>query len=140
MSTGHALIVAHNIEVAHRLSQLPGKCEAIHGHSMWVALTLDGPLSPAGMVANLDFGLVKKAFRAHLDAEYDHRLLLNAEDAWAGLDLPGLHRTPGDPTTEHIAKWIGDWARYAFPEVASLTVQVDETRVNAATYSWMEDV
>ena len=43
MTTG--LRVVHNIETAHRLTLLPGRCEAIHGHSMLVTLTLYGPVN-----------------------------------------------------------------------------------------------
>lgn len=128
------LRVRHNIEVAHRLSQLPGKCEAIHGHSMWVTLDLAGDLSATGMVAGLDFGVVKRAFRGHLDGEYDHRLLLNYDDPWAGIQLPGLRRCPADPTTEHIAAWIGAWALDQFTSCPEVQVAVDETHVNAAVW------
>jgi hypothetical protein len=36
------LTVKHNIEVAHRLSKTPGKCENIHGHSMIVEFSITG--------------------------------------------------------------------------------------------------
>lgn len=136
------LQVRHNIEVAHRLSRLPGKCEAIHGHSMWVTLELGGDVDHAGLLAGLDFGAVKRTFRGHLDADYDHRLLLNRDDPLAavtdpaGLNLPGLRRCPGDPSTEHIARWIGWWALDAFPTIRSGLVTVQETHVNAATWRW----
>lgn len=132
------LQVRHNIEVAHRLSLLPGKCEAIHGHSMWVDLELGGGLNGAGLLGGLDFGSVKRAFRGHLDAEFDHRLLLNRDDELAALDLPGLRRCLGDPTTEHIAQWIGEWAVDQFPTCHGWRVRVQETHVNAA--SWQRGV
>lgn len=80
-----SLAVKHNIEVAHRLSLLPGKCEAIHGHSMWVTLEMHSaePLDERYLVEGMDFGAIKKEFRGYLDTEFDHRLLLNADDIWA---------------------------------------------------------
>jgi 6-pyruvoyltetrahydropterin/6-carboxytetrahydropterin synthase len=130
--------VRHNIEVAHRLSLLPGKCEAIHGHSMWVELELAGDIDSTGILAGLDFGAVKRAFRGYLDSQFDHRLLLNENDDLAYLDLPGLRTLPGDPTTELLARWIGQWAQAAFPfpQTPSGLVTVRETHVNAATYRW----
>jgi 6-pyruvoyl-tetrahydropterin synthase len=143
--------VRHNIEVAHRLFVNLGKCEQIHGHSMWVTLRIDGEMNELGMLVNsydkpLEFGEVKHGFRNFLDTKYDHHLLLNKADPWSrqlvfGKDvgaavveplfLPGLHATDGDPTTENIAKWIADWAvkHYAIPTVS---VHVAETSVNSA--------
>lgn len=137
-----SLLVRHNIEVAHRLSLLPGKCEAIHGHSMWVELELTGVVDDRGLLAGLDFGGVKRAFRGYLDTEFDHRLLLNASDPLADLAfgpgrLPGLRVCPGDPSTENIAAWVGRWALEVFgAETTGGSVVVQETHVNAATYRW----
>jgi 6-pyruvoyl-tetrahydropterin synthase len=127
------IAVKHNIEVAHRLSERPGKCENIHGHSMWVTLSIEGERDEHGFEGGLDFAEVKREFRDYLDTNYDHHLLLNAADVWAqaiwrvdqALDtpdsgaavtlvaaeqvaktLPGLVTFDGDPTTEKIAEDI----------------------------------
>jgi len=123
------IAVKHNIEVAHRLFELPGKCEQIHGHSMWVTMELQGRLNDKGILGGIEYGALKKVFRGHLDETYDHRLLLNVADPYArpiymfdvddfepgervNVDegskqyLPGLQATMGDPTTENLAKWI----------------------------------
>lgn len=149
--------VRHNFETAHRLFQTPGKCENIHGHSFWCNLELVGEVGKTGMLADLDFGDVKKKFRSFLDENFDHRTLLNKEDPWAkpvffatqtnvehvftadsstAYSLPGLFPTEGDPTTENIAYWIATWALQAFPwAVEHVVVKVQETAVNAATCS-----
>jgi 6-pyruvoyl-tetrahydropterin synthase len=147
--------VRHNIEVAHRLSLLPGKCENIHGHSMWVTLRLEGIIGATGILKNqqgdsFDFGSVKGEFRSYLDFTYDHKLLLNEDDPWNNIlhaddgdglgklgTLPGLYATPGDPTTENLARWIAEWAALQFR--ANAQVQVQETHVNAAQAgaSWL---
>lgn len=155
-----SISVRHNIEVAHRLYATPGKCEAIHGHSMWVTLTLYGNVNERGMLAGLDFADVKKSFRGYLDSNYDHHLLLNQNDPFAKpvLDyneyylgqkqadflqgsLPGLVACTEDPTTENIAKWIGERMQNEFnlmeAGVPSIETEVWETSVNKA--SWRSD-
>ena len=149
------IAVRHNIEVAHRLYENKGKCEQIHGHSMWVTLKLAGEINKKGFVDGIEFGDLKKDFRAYLDETFDHRLLLNAADPFARplyqvdaaeeLDaesaklflsskqvfLPGLQSMPGDPSTENIATWIFDeMAGMGYPV---LLVEVWETAVNMAT-------
>lgn len=51
--------------------------------------------------------------------------------------IPGLRACEGDPTTENIAMWIGQWAQtaLAIPLVFSIGVQVEETPVNSGTWS-----
>jgi 6-pyruvoyl-tetrahydropterin synthase len=147
----NTLGVKHNIEVAHRLSLLPGKCENIHGHSMMVTLEFKGgQLDGNGIYEGLNFSDVKKSFRNHLDATYDHRLLLNEQDDFAKYvlinpvdgvkweeqpwtSLPGLQVMPGDPTTENIAKWIQEWAHQQFGYDKMIAVTVWETMVNMAS-------
>ena len=130
-----SLRVRHNIEVAHRLSLLPGKCENIHGHSMWVTLELRGHgIDESDRLDGLDFGAIKKAFRGYLDSTYDHHLLLNGDDPLGELELPGLRLCDGDPSTENIAYWIAQWARAEFQNTPAFRVQVDETHVNSAVW------
>jgi 6-pyruvoyl tetrahydropterin synthase/QueD family protein len=150
--TETSIAVLHNIEVAHRLFRTKGKCESIHGHSMKVELAMFGPVdSSTGMLANLDFGDIKKKFRGFLDENFDHKTLLNKDDPWAsglifagalfgnpGLPkaeqtLPGLVPTEGDPTTENIAWWIATWSLENLPwTIENVTVTVNETAVNKA--------
>lgn len=145
------LEIRHNMEVAHRLFNLKGRCEQIHGHSMWVTVRIYGEVNPDfGAVVNtygkvMDFGSMKKGLRHYLDNTYDHRLFLNQEDPWAqplftkddsikmheAEFLPGLVTCDGDPTTENLALWIGEWAMSHYG-VRKLQCTVQETAVNAA--------
>jgi 6-pyruvoyltetrahydropterin/6-carboxytetrahydropterin synthase len=153
-----SIAVKHNIEVAHRLFELPGKCEQIHGHSMWVTMELHGDVNSKGILAGIEYGDLKKMFRQHLDETYDHRLLLNASDPFARpifmvdehvegtfspdavpqVFLPGLQATVGDPTTENIAEWIATVMREEIvlagwhENLIALDVTVWETSVNMA--------
>lgn len=161
--TEQSITVRHNIEVAHRLYESPGKCEAIHGHSMWVDLTMWGKIDQTGKLCGLDFGYVKQLFRTYLDTHYDHHLLLNEKDPWANTlitfpfeagegqrqKLPGLQALTVDPTTENLARIFGEWASStfsgeeyfageAYPEgITKYEVQVQETHVNFASWTYV---
>jgi 6-pyruvoyltetrahydropterin/6-carboxytetrahydropterin synthase len=155
------LTVKHSIEVAHRLSQTPGKCENIHGHSMIVELSIRGNIGPAGLLipnpdailvnANkdpLEFGELKSWFRGILDDKMDHKLLLNENDPWlqdigiSAVGVPGLAKLEGDPTTENIAKWVYEAAYRQYIQMelqpvagrSMMHVTIYETAVNSATY------
>lgn len=104
---------------------------------------MHGPVDANGII--LEFGAVKKTFRHHLDTELDHRLLLNQDDPWARdlgqfdydpkTILPGLAICVDDPTTENIARWIGEWCVKEYGEyVHQISVTVHETTVNAARW------
>lgn len=131
------------MEVAHRLYLTAGKCENIHGHSMWVSLTLAGPVDDTGKMGGLNFSEVKSEFRHFIDSTFDHHILLNEHDPWAqklrendehGAFMPGLMPFPADPTTENIAKEIGLWAYAGDFSNYHVTVKVEETSVNSATW------
>lgn len=121
------------MEMAHRLSQTPGKCQQVHGHSWWVELEIRGSVDVNGMI--LEFGDVKRHFRSMIDNVFDHKLLLNRNDplmAWP--KLPGATGFPSDPTTENVAKDIYNWARAFFAGDFEFKVTVWETSVNCATW------
>jgi 6-pyruvoyl-tetrahydropterin synthase len=154
------LKIRHNMEVAHRLTKTPGKCQQIHGHGMEVELVfvnLEYDHETA-MVKNRDgnsfeFGAMKKKFREYIDSNYDHRLILNRADRWAqpihsmevispnhpvyGNDaltenewLPGLALVDDDPTVENLATWIALWAAESFH--ADTICRLEETKTNGA--------
>lgn len=132
-----SITVRHNMEAAHRLSLSPGKCQKIHGHSMWAELTLDvAEVDTAGMAAGLDFSEVKREWRRYIDSELDHRLALNVSDELAKLRLPGTRVWPGDPTIENLARWLGEFARQTWPVAIGVHVSVQETATNGATWRW----
>lgn len=119
--------------MAHRLSQTPGKCEQIHGHSWWATLCIRGQVDKQGLLAGLEFGIVKQQFRAFLDEQYDHHLLLNTNDRDISSGLPGVRWMMGEPTTENIARDILLWAQTTFQGTGrQFRIEVWETSVNCA--------
>jgi len=143
------LRVSHNVEIAHRLTLLPGKCQNIHGHSLIVTLRLNAETNGNGYALGtdgtpLEFGMIKKTFRGYLDREWDHHLHLNEEDLWTRslnpdattLDrdyLPGLVTWPGDPSTENIARWIHEWACENFKALQPM-IDIRETGTNGVEF------
>lgn len=138
------------IQVAHRLLLMPGKCQNIHGHGMTVSLTLCTvtKIGESNVADIGDFGKAKKVFRDFLRENLDHKLLLNANDPWAqpletvaayeaasgAQELPGLVKWQnGDPTTESIAYAIANWAHTIYN--VPVTVRIDETSTNAVAVS-----
>lgn len=147
------LKIRHNMEVAHRLSQDTTKCKQIHGHGMQIELVFLNleQNSETGMCKTrfgrtMEFGSMKRQFRDHIDNLYDHHLVLNETDPWAQplliasdmgeeawdtrATLPGLTKSPGEPTVENFAKWIGEWAAATFQ--CDVVCRIEETRTNGA--------
>lgn len=148
MSRLISLKVHHNMELAHRLFTLPGKCQNIHGHGMQVTLELFAPMDEYGYAMGADgtpieFGNVKKTFRAYIDGVFDHHLHLNKDDPWAGElafksgieagSLPGLQVWPGDPSTENFAVWIFEAMRREYGPIV-WAVEIAETGTNGVRY------
>lgn len=137
--------VKHNFEMAHRL-QLPGKCQNIHGHSWICTLEVFGDVNPeTGII--IDFHELKDYFKTWLDNNFDHKLMLNSTDPWLGqlrdrsklsggteLYPPGLLIENWDPTTENVAKCIGQIMRRRFGLDYRYRVVLEEGLHNGATW------
>lgn len=78
-------------DAAHRLDRYRGKCEALHGHTYRLAVTLNGRRDDDDMV--FDFTELKKLVRGKVLDRLDHSYLNDIID---------------QPTAENIALWIWD--------------------------------
>ena len=139
--------IQHNIESAHRFfaSTASPKCRNIHGHSWMITLVLKAPvLNEQGMV--IEFGQIKKVWRQWLDENLDHALMLHDQDPMLSAireiePEARIFTFSGDPTTEHLAEYLYSQAQTLLSTLSlenSVIVQhihVQETHVNAATYS-----
>lgn len=97
----------------HRLLDYDGKCRVPHGHNgrLEIEIAKEG-LDEMGMV--VDFGEIKRRVQSWVDAELDHKMLLNKRDplveALRKLGEP-VFEMEGNPTAEAIAKLVFDYAR-----------------------------
>lgn len=140
------LSVRHNFETAHRFShpESAQKCRAIHGHSWWAEVWVEGEdvVDDRGML--VEFGVFKKAWRELIDGRLDHHLLLNESDPVLGPIVETIGATrittfPFEPTTENIARWLHEQAVEILASMDAgdfriARVRVDETGVNAIEY------
>lgn len=101
-------------EAAHALASYKGKPEPMHGHSWRLAVTLEGPLDPEGMV--FDFLELDRIVRERVLSKVDHA---NLNDL-----IP-------QSSAEHLAIWI--WDRLAGLPLHE--VKVWETATGYVTYS-----
>lgn len=144
-----AVTVRHNFETAHRLPQLGGKCQNLHGHSWWVEATVAGEAAPDGIV--VEFHDLKSYLREWIDSNLDHGTMLGREDEL----VPALKAADskvfvfGDsdpsfglnwPTVENVAELLtrvtaGCIRSRGWPGVRVSRVVVRETHVNAAEVS-----
>ncbi|MBI5884374.1 MAG: 6-carboxytetrahydropterin synthase [Elusimicrobia bacterium] len=118
----------------HRLLGYRGKCRHLHGHNAVAEMSFRRRgLDRLGMA--LDFDEIKRTVQPWVDAELDHRLLLNKRDPLVkvlrDLDEPvvTLH---GNPTAENIAKLLFDFA--AGRHLPVTRVRVWESRDSCAEH------
>jgi 6-pyruvoyltetrahydropterin/6-carboxytetrahydropterin synthase len=118
----------------HRLLNYSGKCRHLHGHNARAVIVMEGEaLDSRGML--VDFSEIKQSLRSWIDAELDHRMILNENDPVLPLlrDLnEPVYSLPGNPTAENIAQLIHDQAHSrGFPVVE---VSLWETPHSFATF------
>jgi len=115
--------VKRTFSAAHRLEDIGGKCEDLHGHNFSVEVSVAGDrLNSQGVV--LDFRILKE-WIDHILADLDHRYLNEA-----------VHFKGVNPSSENIARivyeMIQEEARALDLSVSSVTVW--ESDSSRATY------
>ncbi len=135
-----------SFEAAHRLvDAVTAECkDSIHGHSYKVELYIVTPvLDPFDMV--LDFGILKD-FVKQIEAEWDHALHLNADEA-RGLDeVTGEEQKyvlyPGSPTAESMAaalyQRLEGFLLHTAPAAVHRGVTIEKVRVQETDTGWAE--
>ena len=118
----------------HRLLNYDGKCKHLHGHNGKAVIVLEAnELDHRGML--VDFSDIKKHVAGWIDANLDHRMILNSADPVVGyLRDQGepLYLIDSNPTAENIAKLIYDFAK--LQNLPVVEVSLWETFKSYATY------
>lgn len=114
----------------HRLLHYDGKCKHLHGHNGRAVITLQADkLDALGMV--VDFSTLKRVVGGWIDANLDHRMILNkADPALPDLQKQGepVFLIDVNPTAENIAKLIFDYAQaQGFPVVEVRLWETDDS-------------
>ena len=118
----------------HRLLNYDGKCKYLHGHNGKAVIILEGvSLDNRGML--VDFSDIKKHVSGWIDANLDHRMILNSADPVVNYfrqQGEPLFLIDSNPTAENIAKLIFDFATSQKLPVVEVTLW--ETFKSYATY------
>lgn len=97
----------------HRLLNYDGKCKHLHGHNGKAVIVLEAnDLDHRGML--VDFSDIKRHVAGWIDANLDHRMILNQADPVVPLlqeQGEPLFLIDANPTAENIAKLIFDFAK-----------------------------
>ena len=118
----------------HRLLNYAGKCRDLHGHNGRAEIELMAErLDRRGMVR--DFTEIKRSIQGWIDAELDHKMILNAKDPAVPLLRKlrePLYVMDENPTAEALARMIYDQTkRMGFPV---RSVRLWETDSSFAVY------
>lgn len=118
----------------HRLLNYDGPCRHIHGHNGKIEMECaSARLDKRGMV--IDFLDMAHIIKTWIDAHFDHTLLLRKDDPLIPLLKQSKERffvTEENPTAEHLAKLIFEFARSKNLPVTAVTLW--ETEHASATY------
>ena len=119
----------------HRLLDYDGICKHPHGHNAVAEIELRSSLDGREMVC--DFSDIKRVVKGWIDREIDHKMVLRHDDPLVEplrqLNEP-MFLVDRNPTVEHIAKVIFDYAKSQGLPVAA--VRVWETTTSFATYGY----
>ncbi len=122
----------------HRLLDYEGICQHPHGHNAVAEIEVrSSELDDRNMV--YDFSDIKRVVKGWIDRELDHKMILCEDDPLlVPLDALGepVFRTKSNPTVEHIAKLLYDYAHSQDLPVVRVTVW--ETPNSFATYVGQE--
>ena len=131
----HTIVRRLTFCYGHRLLDYEGKCAHPHGHNAVVEVEVSSDrLDPRGMVC--DFGDIKGRLMEFIEAELDHRMVLQKDDPLVGA-LESLGERPlkleVNPTAENLARLIFEKARALLLPVVA--VRFWETENCRAEYS-----
>ena len=95
-------------EAAHRISNYPGPCSEIHGHTYKLEVTVSGLISPKTDLV-MDFKSLKEILQKTVIARVDHTLILKSsrENQTIFSSYPGkITWMESEPTAEQMLLWM----------------------------------
>ncbi|MBA4301488.1 MAG: 6-carboxytetrahydropterin synthase QueD [Cyclobacterium sp.] len=127
-------------EAAHRISNYPGTCSEIHGHTYYLEVTVSGKVDwNTDMV--LDFKILKSIIQTGVIDHFDHALILkrNSENEKIFSSYPGkIAWMESEPTAEQMLLWIVSSISPLLPDEISLAkLKLHETSGSWA--SWKDN-
>jgi 6-pyruvoyltetrahydropterin/6-carboxytetrahydropterin synthase len=118
----------------HRLLDYDGICKHPHGHNAVAEIEVrSDALDDRNMVC--DFSDIKRVVKGWVDRELDHKMILREDDPLVKpLEALGepVFRVKSNPTVEHIAQLLYEYARTQGLPVVRVTVW--ETPTSFATF------
>ncbi|MDD1674058.1 MAG: 6-pyruvoyl tetrahydropterin synthase family protein, partial [Methanomicrobiales archaeon] len=93
-----------SFDASHRLLTYTGKCASLHGHRWKVEVWIEGEVNERTGIL-MDYNVVKQVIE-----RFDHQVILNTSDPMVTCltRYQDVITTPGDPTSELLAKMIAD--------------------------------
>lgn len=132
----------HDISCGHRVCGHESKCAHLHGHNYRVTFTVEPDTKQLDMIGRvLDFSVIKARLCVWLENQWDHKMLIWAEDP-IGLELcdidpDGIVLVSFNPTAEnmaqHLVEIIGP-KELAGTGCVLVACRIEETRKCSATY------
>lgn len=127
--------VAAEFAAGHRIVGLAGagaKCRTPHGHNFRVVWEFD---SPDVFPPVVEFGEIKRVLKRLVEEKFDHAFFCDSDDLFLDWLLENDCKAfpmDGPPTTERMAKVIGDLTNQLLPAASLLKVTLHEGPVNTA--------
>ncbi len=127
-----------SFEMAHALTDYPGKCRNIHGHSYRLEVTVTGDrIESSGMV--IDFKHLKDLVNRTVVEPLDHFLVLSdrTDDELQRLlknNYEKVKIVPFQPSTENLLEYM---AKMLAPELPG-NVSISSLRLQETEQSWVE--
>lgn len=128
-----------HFEAAHAISNHPGRCRNIHGHSYALHISVRAEkLNALNMV--MDFSDLKKLVQDKILSDYDHALILKLNSPLAiGIADTKMLWMDQEPTAEYMVLDFKKRLELSLPsEVRLSRIRLYETRSNYA--EWREDL
>lgn len=124
-------------EAAHAISDHPGQCRHVHGHSYELHVSVHASdLNQGGMI--MDFHDLKSLVQQHVLERLDHALILNQHGALAKAFSAydgKLFWMDEEPTAENLVKLSAKWIGAHLPDRVSLKqLQLWETATSYAQW------